>query len=262
MLRRRRAARRADSAAGAPFPDVGIGVADFNPRINRVSGGVDLANGFRYAINPPAREQINPVYPDLVLEVAGGTLCCPARPCPQAIDVQDPGMFAVNYRNEPVGAARVRPEQAPSGRPRHRRHAGRRHRGRPRLRAGLAPDGQVRRLARWPAEADPPDDPGAQYDRQDLGFWGGATLNSPTAKGPTDPFTPMIRAYQGDTVRVKIQAGGHEEEHNATILGLKWLQGGSAHGSQKNSGWRNSQAARVSPSSSHCRSRWFNPSAL
>ncbi len=56
----------------------------------------------------------------------------------------------------------------------------------------------------------------------------------------------MMRAYQGDTVRVKIQAGAHEEEHNATILGLKWLQGGSGHGKQPNSGWRNSQAAGIS----------------
>ncbi len=39
-----------------------------------------------------------------------------------------------------------------------------------------------------------------------------------------DPFTPMMRTYSGDLVRVKIQAGGHEEEHNATIHGLKWLQ--------------------------------------
>jgi hypothetical protein len=61
-----------------------------------------------------------------------------------------------------------------------------------------------------------------------------------------DPFTPMMRTYQGDVVRVKIQAGGHEEEHNATIHGVKWLQTGSGHGTGPNSGWRNAQASGIS----------------
>ena len=29
-----------------------------------------------------------------------------------------------------------------------------------------------------------------------------------------DPFTPMMRTYPGDLIRVKMQAGAHEEEHN------------------------------------------------
>src|SRR4030067_588962 len=41
-------------------------------------------------------------------------------------------------------------------------------------------------------------------------------------------------------------AGGHEEEHNATIHGVKWLQGGSGFGSSPTSGWRNGQAAGIS----------------
>ncbi len=45
---------------------------------------------------------------------------------------------------------------------------------------------------------------------------------------------------------MKIQAGGHEEEHNATIHGMKWLQGGSGHGTAKNSGWRNGQSSSIS----------------
>ncbi len=56
----------------------------------------------------------------------------------------------------------------------------------------------------------------------------------------------MIRSYMGDEVRVKMQAGGHEEEHNATIYGMKWLQTGSGHGKGPNSGWRNAQAGGIS----------------
>jgi hypothetical protein len=80
---------------------------------------------------------------------------------------------------------------------------------------------------------------------QQLGFWQ-KTLNAPTATLGGDPFTPMVRAYIGDTIRVKIQAGGHEEEHNASISGMKWLQAGSGHGRAPNSGWRSSQAAGIS----------------
>ena len=61
-----------------------------------------------------------------------------------------------------------------------------------------------------------------------------------------DPFTPLLRAYFGDPVRIKIQAGGHEESHSASINGMKWLQGGSGFGFAPNSGWRNSQHAGIS----------------
>ncbi|MEY2689793.1 MAG: hypothetical protein RL375_3992, partial [Pseudomonadota bacterium] len=40
--------------------------------------------------------------------------------------------------------------------------------------------------------------------------------------------------------------GGHEEEHNATVHGLKWLHTGSGHGKSPNSGWRNAQPAGIS----------------
>jgi hypothetical protein len=63
---------------------------------------------------------------------------------------------------------------------------------------------------------------------------------------PGDPFTPMMRTRAGDTVRVKIQGGGHEHEHDATIHGVKWLQSGSAHGRAPNSGWRNAQSDGIS----------------
>src|SRR3990172_7697536 len=63
---------------------------------------------------------------------------------------------------------------------------------------------------------------------------------------PGDPFTPMMRAYAGDLVRIKSQAGGDEEEHNFTMTGVKWLQGGSAFGRAPNSGWRNAQHRGIS----------------
>jgi hypothetical protein len=56
----------------------------------------------------------------------------------------------------------------------------------------------------------------------------------------------MVRAYPGDQIKIKIQAGSTEHEHNATLHGVKWRQAGSGHGSAPNSGWRNAQNDGIS----------------
>jgi hypothetical protein len=226
----------------APFPDSGIGiVGGQNPRINRVAAGTDLTNSFRVAINPPARLQATPLFPNLVVEVAGlpgQHPGCPTRPCPQAISVEDPGMLVVNYRNEPIGLRVFDPAKpGPDGKP------------------GMQADGDAGDLA-FALASQKMDKLGVvtpiarkiaplNLTEQQLAFWT-RSLNASGATLGGDPLTPMMRAYAGDNVRVKIQAGAHEEEHNATILGLKWLQAGSGHGKAPNSGWRNSQAAGIS----------------
>jgi hypothetical protein len=63
---------------------------------------------------------------------------------------------------------------------------------------------------------------------------------------PGDPFTPMLRTYTGDNVRLRLHAGGHEEEHNVTLHGVKWLQNGSGFGNSSNSGWKSSQMIGIS----------------
>jgi hypothetical protein len=190
-----------------------------------------LVNTFRRAINPPTRLQVEPVFPDLVIEAAANPASgCPRRPCPQAISVEDPGMHVVNYRNEPVGLRVYDPAKlGPDGKP------------------GAQADGRAGDLA-FALQS--------RIDRKIAQFntIGGDTpyplapsalaLNRDVDRG--DPFTPMVRAYSGDTIRIKMQAGGHEEEHNATIHGVKWLQGGSGYGRSPNSGWRNGQAAGIS----------------
>jgi len=190
---------------------------------------LSAADSFRFAINPPARTQLLApnVFPDLYHEVPGGVLPgCPERPCPQAISVQDPGVYVTNYRNEPVALRVFNP-----------------------LRPG--PDGILGSQTLGPAGdlglalQSRNDRAIAELNKQP-NFFKGAYLNRPTALDGGDPFTPMIRAYAGDMIRIKVQAGGHEEEHNNTIHGVKWLQSGSGHGRSPNSGWRNSQAAGIS----------------
>jgi len=203
----------------------------------RPNGVLPDANSFRSAINPSFRQEPgNPLvagdeFPDIVRFPP----TCPGgvpRPCPEAISADDPGMLVVNYRNEPVGLRVFDPLKAgPDGKP------------------GTQSDGLAGDLAY--ALQTRTDRAIPEMNVQPTGATdiNGTVFPPPINSGdvgPGDPFTPMIRVYSGDLVRVKIQSGGHEHEHNASIHGVKWLQGGSGHGSSPNSGWRNSQSDGIS----------------
>lgn len=57
-----------------------------------------------------------------------------------------------------------------------------------------------------------------------------------------DPFTPLLRAYDRDRVQIRVLVGAHEEGHNFSINGIRWL----FEPSDPNSGWRNSQMMGIS----------------
>jgi hypothetical protein len=57
-----------------------------------------------------------------------------------------------------------------------------------------------------------------------------------------DPFTPLMRAYSGDNVQVRVLMGAHINPHNLSMHGLKWLM----EPSFVDSGWRNSQVMGIS----------------
>ncbi|WP_075306501.1 hypothetical protein [Hyalangium minutum] len=181
------------------------------------------ATTFRNAIAPPHRQQVNPVFPDLYVNAA----ICPGgvpRPCPQAISADDPGMFVVNYRNEPVALRVYDPnKRGPDGQ-RGTQASG--------LGGDLAYALQTRTDRAIPELNTALGDTPYPALTRDI--------------GAGDPFTPLVRSFAGDRVRVKIQAGAHEEEFNATVHGVKWLQGGSSFGAAPNSGWRNAQALGIS----------------
>lgn len=210
------------------------------------ASALPTANSFRQAIHPSVRKPASPVLPDIVAyepRCPGGESglpgavyvpgTAPLRPCPEAISADDVGMMVVNYRNEPLGLRVYNP-------------------------SATAADGKS----------------GAQADsyRGDLAFalqtrtdraisvLNGIGGEDPSLAGSSphypadinarrlagDPYTPILRAYSGDLVRVKIQAGAHEHEHNASINGMAWMQGGSGFGQAPHSGWRNSQNAGLS----------------
>ncbi len=172
------------------------------------------------------------------------------RPCPEAISADDPGTYVINYRNEPPGLrifedANLNAELDPGE-----------DTGNGRLDPGedgngnglLDPgedlgDGVLGQVA-----GDAGDLARAFESRTDRAIpqlntvYGDLPWAAPPGVKAGDPATPLLRAYTGDKVRVRIQVGAHEEEHNMMIHGLKWRR----EFDSPNSGWRNSQFMGIS----------------
>lgn len=218
-----------------------------------------LREAFRHAINPsyrkPAEKQNPADLSEVAIDIFSYRPTCPGgvteedvrkkplvayerknpptRPCPEAISADDVGMMVVNYRNEPIGA-RVYDTNA------------------------IGPDGK--KGAQTSGQAGDLDL--AMNTRTDraLGVLNGIGGEDPSVPSTLphypqdvnwhrlmgDPYTPIMRAYSGDLIRVKVQAGSHEHEHNGSINGLAWMQGGAGFGQAPHSGWRNAQNTGLS----------------
>ena len=159
-------------------------------------------------INPPAKKEVGLPYLLAPPDVCPGGV---TPPCPEAVSADDVGTMVVNYRNEPL-ALRVR-------NPSTNTQAG-----------GLAGD------LSYAFRSD--------VLREDPALNSQPTFYPPLSGGVQagDPFTPLLRAYEDDKVQVRILVGGHEEGHNFSINGVKWL----FEPSSPNSGYRNSQMMGIS----------------
>jgi len=60
--------------------------------------------------------------------------------------------------------------------------------------------------------------------------------------GPLDPYTPLMRAYPGDTVEVRTLVGAHMAPHSLNMHGVKWL----FEQNSPNSGFRSTQGMGIS----------------
>ncbi|HEU5093065.1 MAG TPA: hypothetical protein VFT30_10285, partial [Nitrospira sp.] len=166
-------------------------------------------------INPPIINEVG-----LPFLVENGMVCpggVPA-PCPEAVSAADQGTMSVNYRNEPV-PLRIRDPYTNT-------------------QAAGAPGDLSKVYKSNITRADP------QFNVQ-------PTFYPALTKGvePGDPFTPLLRVYENDKVQIRILVGAHEETHNLTINGHKWLhQPGTPQDplAVNNSGFRNSQIAGIS----------------
>ncbi len=158
-------------------------------------------------VNPPMKEEVG--LPFLVAAQDVVQPCGLVR-CPEAVSSKDVGTFVVNYRNEPL-ALRLRDPAT-------------------NLQAdGLAGDLSYAFSSR------------VLRKEASLNTFGPYAALTRGVRA-TDPFTPLLRVYDGDNVNVRIQVGATEETHNATIHGVKWLQ----EYASPNSGYRNSQSLGIS----------------
>ena len=72
--------------------------------------------------------------------------------------------------------------------------------------------------------------------------WASDCASNGTCVQPTDPYTPTLRAFEGDNVQIRTLAGAHVRTHPLTLRGLKWLSEPSA----TNSGYRATQPTGLS----------------
>jgi len=233
------------------------------PQIHVVSqpSYFDATKAYADTINGTWREAVNPTlkleahkFPDVVTAEGG----CPGpgsigpngepahptnndpnvpRPCAEAINLGHSSTWVINYRNEPLGLRVFDPSKT-------------------------GPDGKNGAQAAGPAgdlalafsssiERAIPElntrfgnTPAGWQDEASYCSGGGDEINCD--RGPGDPFTPIMRAQEGDQVKVKIQVGATEEQHQTTVHGIKWLSNGSGFGRSPNSGWRNFQSHGIS----------------
>lgn len=219
---------------------------------------------FRKAITPSFRQPAKPTWPDvialdprcpgenesIVLKrvnragkvedfVAGTTPGKVPRPCPEIISADDIGTMVVNYRQEPLAARVFNPStkrQASDGA------------GDMAFAFQTRTDRKIEELNGVGGEN--PSIPGSLPAYHEVDGSGAPRLDSSGQPITVDvnqfrllgdPFTPILRAYSGDLVRIKIQAGSHEHEHSGALNSLKWLQAGSGYGQAPHSGWRGAQ---------------------
>jgi manganese oxidase len=180
-----------------------------------------LENGYpdpAHAINPPGRvkkwDQLA-THP-WVYEKPFFAGVCPsggAPPCPEAVSADDPGTMLVNYRQEPL-ALRVKQPGA-----------------------NQQAANQQGDLS-WAFASIPRADNDLNVVEPNYA----TTLTTASALGPYDPYTPMLRAYEDDHVRIRVLVGAHEEEHNFSLHGTRWL----FEPEEPNSGLKASQMMGIS----------------
>ena len=165
------------------------------------------------AINPPGQKDV--ALPELLARPVE----CPCTncsislppPCPELISADDSGTMTANYRNEPAALRVFDPATQAQA-------------------AGLA--GDLSAIF------------SSQVVRKDTRLNTQPAFYQPLTPDllPGDPYTPLLRSFEGERVQIRLLVGGHEEGHNFTVHGIKWRQ----EMSSKFSGWRNSQIMGIS----------------
>jgi hypothetical protein len=198
------------AVADSSYREFNLQLADFT--LAYQSNATGLGPHPASAINPPGKFEPNPVLPDLLRPPVAGA--CPGgqpAPCPELVSADEPGTMSVNYRNEPL-ALRVRNPSTNT------------------QATGLA--GDFSHAFR------------SNVTRADTRLNSQPTFYRPLTGGVQagDPFTPLLRAKEGDRIQIRVLVGAHEEGHNFSVQAPRWL----SEPSDPNSGFRNSQGMGIS----------------
>jgi hypothetical protein len=197
----------------------------------RPNGVQPTATTWQVTVNPPLKLMAGG--PGVTPDVVTAPNACPGgvpRPCPEAINIGHSSMLVNNYRNEPVGLRVFNPNAVgPDGKLGTQT-------------AGLAGDLAFAMQTRVDRAIPQLNTQFGDAPYPAVGTGDGINRD----RRPGDPFTPIMRAYERDPVKVKIQSGATEEEHQLSIHGVRWLSNGSGFGKSPNSGWRNFQASGIS----------------
>ena len=238
--------------------------SDFQHAYERDWDGIIDADSFLSAINPSVKVDIPNDMHSLIQFVG----ICPSapgqivpRPCPEVIALSDPGILIYNYRNEPVGLRVYDPKATNpfDG-------------GLGAQTKGLLGDLSFA-LSSLPRKVDDLNDqmqscirktivdptitrvPGAGIQFNDILGRDAVPVGINHNVGPElpcpqltkgvfewDPATPLVRAYNGDRIKFRVQVGATEETHTFSAHGVKWLQ----NYADPVSGWRNAQSMGIS----------------
>lgn len=194
-------------SADSSFREFNYELADYALAYRKNNNGFpDPAN----VINPPGRME------DSLPFLLAPPNPCPngnAPPCPEVISSDDVGTMVVNYRNEPL-ALRLR---------------------------NPSTNQQADELNE---AGDPTYAFSTNVLREDPDMNVQPDFYPPLTSDlqPRDPFTPMARAFEGDHIQWRILMGAHEEGHNFSVHGQRWLFEPSWH----NSGYRNNEMMGIS----------------
>lgn len=207
-----------------------------------------------WPINPPNR-----IDHDLPLPTIGGSI-----PMPEAISASDPGTQLINYRNEPIPLRIV--ERDNENKPTMRQKTGNPNMCRLLLDSltkskCMAGDKvSCNSLAEAELNCDPGNmanvfsskvhasqrDQGVFRKRKGKEEREHAELFTERLdqglRKPGDPATPLLLAYAGDRVQIRLIQGGQEENHTFNMHGVKWL----SQPDSPNSGYMNGQPIGIS----------------
>jgi hypothetical protein len=170
---------------------------------------------------PPANPPPTPYCPAPAHGVPAPT---PACPMPYLISDFGAGIVSMNYRGEPL-PHRVDPPPIMPIMP---------------IKSGVETDlaHVFRSIPRSDATMSNQPAGGAKIDPTCRGDCPTFPLRPISAgMNPTDPYTPLLRAYEDDPVQIRMLVGSHTSMHDFTMHGLKWQHAPF----DPNSGFRNSQ---------------------